>query len=152
MTTASSPAPLLHLVVGYDGSPPASRALDAAVLLLQGRTGRIAVVYIAHLSGIVIEAPVAAAEMEPGFDQIEQELRAQATEQLRERGVPWAFERRQGNIAEELSTVAAEVGNANPEEFVMIVVGSSSSPIHRVAGSVAVGLGRHPPVPLLIVP
>jgi len=152
MTAASSPTPLLHLVVGYDGSPPASRALDAAALLLQGRAGRIAVVYIAHLSGIVIEAPVAAAETEPGFDQIEQELRAQAADQLRDRGAPWEFERRQGNIAEELGTVAADIGRANPGEFVMIVVGSSSSPIHRVAGSVAVGLGRHPPVPVLIVP
>ena len=94
--------PLLHLVVGYDGSPPASRALDAAVLLLRGRTGRIAVVYVAHLSGIVIEAPVAAAETEPGFDEIEQELRTQAATQLRDREVPWEFERRQGNIAEEL--------------------------------------------------
>ena len=122
MTAASSPTPLLHLVVGYDGSPPASRALDAAALLLQGRTGRIAVVYIAHLSGIVVEAPVAAAETEPGFDQIEQELRAQAADQLRDRGAPWEFERRQGNIGEELGTVAADIGKANPGEFVMIVV------------------------------
>jgi hypothetical protein len=38
MTTAMPPARLLHLVVGYDGSPPASRALDAAVRLLQDRT------------------------------------------------------------------------------------------------------------------
>lgn len=28
----------------------------------------------------------------------------------------------------------------------------SSQAVHRVAGSVAVGLGRHPPVPLMIVP
>ena len=86
--------PLLHLVVGYDGSPPASRALDAAVLLLHGRTGRIAVVYVARLSGIVIEAPVAAAEMEPGFDEIEQELRTQAATQLRDREAPWEFDGR----------------------------------------------------------
>jgi nucleotide-binding universal stress UspA family protein len=152
MTTAPAPAPLLHLVVGYDGSPPASRALDTAVLLLHGRTGRISVVYVAHLSGIVIEAPVAAAEMEPGFDQIEQELRTQAADQLRDREVPWQFERRQGNIAEELAAVAAEIGQASPGEFVMIVAGSSSAAIHRVAGSVAVGLSRHPHVPVLIVP
>jgi CO/xanthine dehydrogenase FAD-binding subunit len=42
----------LYLVVGYDGSPPAVRALDAAIRLLQGRTGSIEVVYVAHLSGI----------------------------------------------------------------------------------------------------
>jgi len=57
-----------------------------------------------------------------------------------------------GNIIEELSALASGISDANPSEIVMIVVGSSSSPIHRVAGSVAVGLGRHPHVPLLIVP
>jgi hypothetical protein len=46
---------------------------------------------------------------------------------------------------------ATGIRDANPDRFVAIV-GSSSSAIHRVAGSVAVGLGRHPPVPLLIVP
>jgi hypothetical protein len=34
MSTAMPPATELRLVVGYDGSPPASRALDAAVNLL----------------------------------------------------------------------------------------------------------------------
>ncbi len=36
----------LYLVVGYDGSPPATRALDAAVRLLHGRAGSIEVVYV----------------------------------------------------------------------------------------------------------
>ena len=40
----------LHLVVGYDGSPPAVRALDAAVRLLSGREGEIVVHYVAHLA------------------------------------------------------------------------------------------------------
>ena len=44
MTSAPPPAAFLNLVVGYDGSPPAQRALDAAVLLLHGRAGRIDVV------------------------------------------------------------------------------------------------------------
>jgi len=152
MTIAPPPAPFLHLVVGYDGSPPAIRALDAAVLLLQGRTGRLDVVYVTHLSGVVVEAPVAPPEMEPGFDEIEQELRGQAAGQLRDSGAAWGFVRRVGNITVELSAMATDISDANPGEFVMIVVGSSSSPIHRVAGSVAVGLGRHPHVPLLIVP
>ena len=152
MTAAPSPAAFLHLVVGYDGSPPARRALDAAALLLHGRTGRIDVVYVAHLPGAAVEPPVATVSMEPGLDQIEQEIHAQAAEQLRDRGAAWGFNRRQGNTAHELSAVAAGIRDANPDEFVVIVVGSSSSVIHRVAGSVAVGLGRHPPGPLLIVP
>jgi hypothetical protein len=44
MSTTTPPTADLHVVVGYDGSPPANRALDAAVGLLRGRTGRIEVV------------------------------------------------------------------------------------------------------------
>ncbi len=50
MNATAPPAGNLYLVVGYDGSPRASRALDAAVALLHGHTGRIEVVYVAHLS------------------------------------------------------------------------------------------------------
>ena len=83
VTTATPPTGSLHLVVGYDGSPPASRALDAAVRLLQGRTGHIDVVYVAHLSSLAMLSPGAIAEMESDFDEIEQQLRAAAAEQLR---------------------------------------------------------------------
>ena len=83
MTTATPANGSVQLVVGYDGSPPASRALDAAVRLLTGRTGRIEVVYVAHLSTTVMMSAGAIAEMESDFDEIEQELRTQAGEQLR---------------------------------------------------------------------
>ena len=70
----------LYLVVGYDGSPPASRALDAAVSLLHGRTGRIEVVYVAHLPSIDMLSAGAVAEMEASFGDVAQELRKQAGE------------------------------------------------------------------------
>jgi Universal stress protein family len=89
-------AGFLHIVVGYDGSAPASRALDAAVRLLQGRTGRIAVVWVAHLSSTVRLSADAIVETEAAFDELEPELRAQAAGQLRGRGADWEFERRQG--------------------------------------------------------
>ena len=152
MTTVPPPTGFLYLVAGYDGSPPASRALDAAVRLLQGRTGRIEVVYVAHLSSLVMLSPGAIAEMEKDFDEIEQEFRAQAAEQLRASGAAWEFERRQGIIADELIGAATAIRDAHPGEDVAIVVGSSSHATHRVVGSVAVGLARHSPVPLIIVP
>jgi nucleotide-binding universal stress UspA family protein len=154
----------LHLVVGYDGSPPASRALDAAVRLLQGRTGRIDVVYVAHLSSLAMLSPGAIAEMESDFDEIEQQLRAAAAEQLRGRAAAWGFVRRQGIVPEELIAVAIAIADAavgddiavgndtGPVSTVAIVVGSSSHATHRVVGSVAVSLARHSPVPLVIVP
>ncbi len=152
MTTATPSTGFLHLVVGYDGSPPASRALDAAVSLLQGRTGRLEVVYVAHLSTTVMMSAGAIAEMESDFDEIEQELRAQAAEQLRGRVETWGFQRRQGLIADELIAVATGIRDTQAGQTVVIVVGSSSHAAHRLVGSVAVNLARHAPVPLVIVP
>jgi nucleotide-binding universal stress UspA family protein len=94
MTTATPPTGFLHLVVGYDGSPPAGRALDGAVSLLQGRTGRIEVVYVAQLSSVAILSPGAIAEIESDFNEIEQELRTSTAEQLSGRGAAWEFVRR----------------------------------------------------------
>ena len=158
VTTATPPTGPLHLVVGYDGSPPASRALDAAVRLMQGRTGRIHVVYVAHLSSLAMLSPGAIAELESDFDEIEQQLRGAAAEQLRDRVAAWGFERRQGIVPEELIAVATAIGDAGygndagSGSSVAIVVGSSSHATHRVVGSVAVSLARHSPVPLVIVP
>jgi len=146
------PATDLRLVVGYDGSPPASRALDAAVNLLRGRTGRIEVVYVAHMPSIAAMSSGAVAEIEADFDDVAQELRTLADEQLRGREVDWAFERRQGLIAEELIAAASDIGAAHPQATLVIVVGSSSQVMHRVVGSVAVSLARHSPVPLVVVP
>lgn len=150
--TTSAPVPDLHFVVGYDGSPPASRALDAAVRLLQGRTGRIDVVYVAHMPSMAAFSPAAVGEMEEDFDEAEAELRTMAAELLRDHVADWDFERRQGLIAEELLAAAKDLAAAHPGATVVIVVGSSSLVAHRVVGSVAVGLARHSPVPLVVVP
>ena len=88
MTTAMPPARFQHLVVGYDGSPPASRALDAAAQQLQGRPGRLDVVYVAHLSSLVALSPGAVAEMEEDFDEIEKDLSIWTAE---ERSLTWSL-------------------------------------------------------------
>jgi nucleotide-binding universal stress UspA family protein len=142
----------LRLVVGYDGSPPASRALDAAVRLLQGRTGHITVVYVAHIPSMAALSADAVSEIEQDFTAIDAELETSAREQLHEFTQGWGFERRQGIITEELAAAAGEIGEAHPGDTVVIVVGSSSAVAHRIVGSVAVGLARHAQVPLIIVP
>src|SRR5258708_33245539 len=126
MPSAPPPRGFLHWWVGYDGSPPASRALDAAVRLMQGRTGRIDVVYVAHLSSLVMLSPGAIAEMEEGFDEIEQGLRAQAAEQLRASGETWEFERRQGIISDGLIAAATAIRDAHPGETVVTTVRASA--------------------------
>jgi nucleotide-binding universal stress UspA family protein len=152
VTTVTPPGQFVHLVAGYDGSPPAGRALDASVRLLQGSTGRIEVVYVAQLSSVAMLSPGAIAEIESDFDEIEQELRAAAAEQLRDSGAAWEFQRRQGIIADELIAAATTFRDAHAGATVAVVVGSSSHATHRVIGSVAVSLARHSPVPLVIVP
>ena len=152
MSITTPPSPYLRLVVGYDGSPPAARALDAAVNLLQGRDGKIEVVYVAHMPSMAALSPGAVGELENNFDDVEQELRTMAEDRLRGRDERWDFHRRQGLIAEELIAEGKRLGAAHPEATIVIVVGSSSLVTHRIVGSVAVSLARHSPVPLVVVP
>ncbi|MGH3283141.1 MAG: universal stress protein [Streptosporangiaceae bacterium] len=152
MNTAHEANGNLFLAVGYDGSPPSSRALDAAVRLLRGRSGRIDVVYVAHLPAVDMLSPGAVAEMETSFDEIEHDLRASVSKQLDGREDRWRFERGQGIITDQLLAAAANLGDEHPDDNVVIVVGSSSQAAHRLVGSVAVSLARRSPVPVLIVP
>jgi nucleotide-binding universal stress UspA family protein len=152
MNATPPPAANLYLVVGYDGSPPATRALDAAIRLLYGRAGTIEVLYVAHLPSIDSLSPGAVAEMEVSFDDVAQELHTAASEQLRDREERWRFERREGLVSEELIAAATDIRDAHPGDSVVIVVGSSSHAMHRVVGSVAVSLARRSAVPLLVVP
>ena len=152
--SADAPAvPEAHLVVGFDGSPPALRALDAAARLLTARPpGRITVVWVAHMSGTVELSADAIAIMESDFGEVASELRAEAARRLGGSGVSWDFVRRQGQIAHELIAAAEQVQAARPDDIVVILVGSSTSAMHRVVGSVAVSLAHHSPVPVTVVP
>ena len=141
-----------HLVVGFDDSPPAARALAAATRLLTVRRGRLTVLWVAHLSSTVELSADAVAIMESDFDTIAGELRAAAAKQLNDSGVPWEFRRRQGPIAQELIAEAESTPITQPDDVVAIVVGSSSSAMHRMVGSVAVNMAHHSPVPVTIVP
>jgi nucleotide-binding universal stress UspA family protein len=152
MNTVMPPAASLYLVVGYDGSAPAVRALDSAAALLRGREGSIEVVYVASLTSTEMMSPDAIAEMEVTFGEITRDLEAQAAEQLRGREERWTFGHGQGVITEVLLATAAKISDDHPEDTVAIVVGSSSQARHRLVGSVAVNLARHAPVPLMIVP
>jgi nucleotide-binding universal stress UspA family protein len=155
MNTAMPTTGDLYLVVGYDGSAPAVRALDAAVALLHGREGSIDVVYVPHMPSVDMLSPDAVAGMEGTFDQMAGELLAQASDQLRGREERWRFERGRGmitDIADVLIMAAQKLREAHPHDNVAIVVGSSSQAMHRMVGSVAVSLARHAPVPLVIVP
>jgi nucleotide-binding universal stress UspA family protein len=152
MNATAPPAANLYLVVGYDGSPPAVRALDAALRLLHGRAGSVEVVYVAHVPSVDMLSPGAVGELEATFDDIALELRTTAAEQLRGSEERWRFERREGLIPDQLIAAATGIRDAHPGDTVVIVVGSSSHAMHRLVGSVAVSLARRAPVPLVVVP
>ena len=152
VSTDASPSPGLYLVVGYDGSPPAVRALDAAVGLLRGRAGRLDVMYVAHMPAIDMMSADAVAEMRVDLGEIERDLRTAAAEQLRGREERWNFAARPGSIADDLMAAAQALRDAHPGDNVVIVVGSSSQAMHRVVGSVAVSLARRSSVPVVVVP
>lgn len=152
MSTVPPAAGKLHIVVGFDGSAPAVRALDSAVSLLHGRDGDIEVVYVAHLTGLEMLSADAIVEMEETFNQMAEDLRAQVGKQLADHEQRWNFRQRQGLIAQQLIEEAEQIAAARPGEPVMIVVGSSSQAAHRMVGSAAVALARHASVPIVIVP
>lgn len=152
MSTATPPTADLYLVVGYDGSQPASRALDAAISLLHGRAGHIEVIYVAHIPAVDTLSADAMAEMKVSFDELARDLRAQASDQVGEREERWAFQWRDGIVADELIAAAVQGRDARPGDYVAIVVGSSTHAMHRMIGSAAVSLARRSPVALVIVP
>jgi len=152
MNTPPPSAADLFLVVGYDGSPPAGRALDAAISLLHGRSGCIVVVYVGHIPAVDMLSADAIVEMDESFDELERDLRASAGQQLDGREERWRFERGQGVITDQLIAAAERLRDEHPGDNVVIVVGSSSQAAHRLVGSVAVSLARRSPVPIVIVP
>jgi nucleotide-binding universal stress UspA family protein len=152
MTTPLPSVPDLRLVVGYDGSPPASRALDTAAGLLLGRAGHLTLVYVAHVPSAAAMSAQDVGDLEDSFDQADLDLQASAREQLHDFAPGWDFVRRDGPVTDELMAAAAEIAAAHAGDTVGIVVGSSSARAHRLLGSVATSLARHSHVPLLIVP
>ncbi|MFZ0188195.1 MAG: universal stress protein, partial [Streptosporangiaceae bacterium] len=128
------------------------RALDAAIRLLQGRSGYIDVVYVGHVPAVDMLSAAAIAEMDTSFDEIERDLRASARAQMEGREERWRFERGQGVITDQLLAAATNLHKEHPDDNVVVVVGSSSQAAHRLVGSVAVSLARRSPVPVIIVP
>jgi nucleotide-binding universal stress UspA family protein len=151
-TADAATAPLL-LVVGFDASEPAMRALDAAGRLLRGRSGSIHVVYVTHPSSIADLSADAAAELEEASDEMARQVSLEARERLGEAEATWTFEHRRGDVTRQLIDAADQLlEQRSGAGYTAIVVGSSTHRIHRIVGSVPVALVRHSNVPLVVVP
>jgi nucleotide-binding universal stress UspA family protein len=143
----------LFLVVGYDGTPPAQRALDSAARLLHDRDGALEIVYVAHVPvGAALSAD-AVVEVENGFDDLEGRLADEVRSRLGVAEPRWHFQRRNGEVADELAAVAGKLGSQQgPEARIGIVVGGSAHRDHRFLGSVSMNLERVDRFPVMVVP
>ncbi len=144
--------PRLVVVVGFDGSAAASRALDAATQLIAGRPGSIEVVYVAHLPAGTELSPEAQVESLKGFDTLQQQYAGAIRSRLDGVEPRWSLQRRDGNVAHELAAAADQVGRDHTNTAVVIVVGRAIHTLHHVVGSVPVALVRHAKYPILVVP
>ena len=139
--TPDAPDDWYEIIVGYDGSEPARRALARAATLANERT-RIVVVAIAEpypRSGVTIPVNEDVAEVQHRRDELDD-----AREFMAERGVDAQLVQARGNAAEVLIEASADadlviVGSRNLSRFRRLVLGSvSAKVVHDAASDVLV--------------
>jgi nucleotide-binding universal stress UspA family protein len=139
----------LVLVVGFEGSDPARRALAAAGRILRGREGWIEVVYVEPAEGSDHDASEPAADVTDSLGPAQADLHYEVRSVLEAEKQPWRLRSASGAVAEELTEAARAIAQeGGPSRTVVIVVGSD----HRLAFSVPITLARRASFPVIIVP
>ena len=142
----------ITLVVGFDDSEPARRALIWGADLLRTRPGALHVIYADHelidsdLSGF------GRTEMDEDRDEKAASAAAAAKEIAAAAGTPYTFERRQESPADAILHAADIYAAAQPASTPVIVTGRSHHVPHRVIGSVPVRLLHESSYPVLTIP
>jgi nucleotide-binding universal stress UspA family protein len=143
----------LVLVVGFDGTEPALRALRSAADVLQQRPGRMDVVFVAHVPSTVALAAQAISAVREGLDTEERDLAKKADEILGDTDVKWRFQRRNGEIAAELLAAGKEeLDSEGPSTKVVLVVGGSAHKIDRYLNSTPAKVIRQDRFEVFVVP
>jgi nucleotide-binding universal stress UspA family protein len=138
------------IVVGIDGSTTSLRASAYAAGLARRQRARLVAVYVGSDSAKCATEPSAAAvnrmALAEAFEQTAADLRLEAEKTAREHGISITFVATRGDSLAELHRIAQETcADA-------IVVGASTKPGHRLAGSLAVRLVRARKWPVTVVP
>jgi nucleotide-binding universal stress UspA family protein len=139
------------LVVGFDDSEPARRALIWGADLLRTRPGTLHVVYADHelidsdLSGFGRH------EMDEARDEKAAGIAQAATEIAAAAGTPVTFERRQESPADAVLHAAGLYAAGDPASPPLIVAGRSHHAAHHVIGSVPVRLINESPYPVVTI-
>jgi nucleotide-binding universal stress UspA family protein len=141
----------ITLVVGFDDSAPARRALTWGADLLRARPGTLHVVYADHplidsdLSGF------GRGEMDEARDDKAAAVAQAAAEIAATAGVPYTFVRRQESPADAMLAAANDLDGAEPVSEPVLVTGRSHHAPHRILGSVPVELLHESPYPVLTI-
>jgi nucleotide-binding universal stress UspA family protein len=138
------------LVVGFDNSEPARRALGWAARQLASRPDAPAALHVVYSDHAVIDSDLSGfghAGMEATQDARAAEVAAAAAEIMTATGLPYTFERRQEPAAEAIVSAATALGGTP-----VIVAGRSGHAAHQILGSVPARLLHHSPYPVLTIP
>ena len=139
----------LVLVVGFEGSDPARRALAAAGRILRDREGWIEVVYVERTEGGDHDSSEPAADVVDSLGSAQVDLHYEVRSVLEPGKQPWRLRSTSGAVAEELIEAARAIAHeGGPSRTVVIVVGSD----RRLAFSVPITLARRSGFPVVIVP
>jgi nucleotide-binding universal stress UspA family protein len=143
----------LVLVVGYDGSALAGRALDAAVDLLHGRDGSLEIVYVCHLPESPPASPEALEELRKLLDKREGDLAGRVRARLLSHHQLWHFSCREGRVEAVLEAVAADLHRQyGATADVVIVVGGAGYPYPPVDDSAGLSVVGSDRFPVMVVP
>jgi nucleotide-binding universal stress UspA family protein len=144
--------PLL-LVVGFDGTEPAQRALQAATRMLEHSPGRMEVVFVAHMPVSVAFAAQASASVAEGLDTEEHDLELQVEEVVGQTGVKWHFQRRNGEIAPELLAAGFEqFDTEGTSAHIILVLGGTAHKVDRYLNSTPAKVLHKDQFEVLVVP
>jgi hypothetical protein len=143
----------LVLVVGYDGTEPAQRALRSAADQLKRSPGRLEVVFVAHMPASAAFSPQSVSAFREGFDQEAHDLESQVEQALSSTGAKWHFQRRNGEVASELLAVGTEqLAGEGPDTKVVLVVGGSAHKLDRYLNSTPAKVIRPDRFEVVVVP
>ena len=143
------PAMPVNIVVGFDDSEPARRALTWGADLLRTRPGALHVVYADH---VLIDSDLSGfgrGEMDQDRDERAASVAEAAKRIAAAAGVLYTFERRQESPPDAILHAANSY--AEPGSTPVIVAGRSHHVPHRVIGSVPVRLLNQSPYPVVTI-
>ncbi|MGY1814024.1 universal stress protein [Blastococcus sp. SYSU D00820] len=137
------------VVVGVDDSPTSLRALAYAAGVARRLGGRLVVVHVRTVHSVGPELDplgVAVQAAHEAREQLEAEIREEAARLAQDTGMDVRFLLRTGDPLRELTAIA------DREQADVVVVGASTRPAHRLAGSLGARLVRSSGWPVTVVP